>query len=58
MQTEGNTIEPEAACFHLVNSAMASAGLVTAITELEVHFQMVIEIRNLNWHIERSKYQE
>ena len=58
MQTEGNTVEPETLCFHLVNSARTSLRLVTAITKLEVHFQMIIEIRNFNQHIERSEYQE
>lgn len=58
MQTEGNTVEPETLCFHLVNSARTSVRLVTAIRKLEVHFQIIIEIRNLNQHIERSEYQE
>lgn len=58
MQTEGNTVEPETLCFRLVNSAKTSVRLVTAITKLEVHFQMIIEIRNLNQHIERSEHQE
>lgn len=58
MQTEGNTVGPETLCFHLANSARIFVWLVTAITKLKVHFQMIIEICNLNQHIERSEYQE
>ena len=58
MQTEGNTVEPETLCFHLVNSARTSVRLVTAITKLEVHFQMIIEILKLNQYIDRAEYQE
>lgn len=58
MRTEGSTAEPGTLCFHLVNSARASVRLVTATAKLEVHFQMITEIRNLNQHIEGSEYRE
>lgn len=53
MLTEENMIKQETERSNLVNSRMSSVRLETAITKLEVHFPMVIEIHNLNRHIER-----